>query len=114
MKFNRRFERFLRRGRAAVRSACSGTASLSLGLLAATLGDQPAAVTHLEEAVRHNDALGAFMHAASLADVLEDSDKAAAAHASRSRRGGSSARDHAARQSPLVALTQRHAGLTPP
>ena len=40
-------------------SACSGSVALSLGLLAATLGDDEAAVDHLEEAARRNDELGA-------------------------------------------------------
>jgi hypothetical protein len=55
---------------------CSGSASLALGLLAVTLRDRPAAVAHLEEAVRRNDALGAVAYAAAarhaLAGVLDD------------------------------------------
>jgi DNA-binding SARP family transcriptional activator len=65
--------------------ACSGSASLALGLLAATLGERPAAAAHLEEAVRRNDALGAVAYAAAarhaLAGVLDDP-----AHAARVRR----------------------------
>ena len=57
-------------------SYCAGSASLPLGLLAATLGDRPAAVAHLEEAVRRNDALGAVPYAAgarqALARLVED------------------------------------------
>jgi hypothetical protein len=56
--------------------ACTGSASLALGLVAATLGDRPAAVAHLEEAVRRNDALGAVAYAAAarhaLAGVVDD------------------------------------------
>jgi DNA-binding SARP family transcriptional activator/RecA/RadA recombinase len=55
---------------------CTGSASLALGLLAATLCDRPAAVAHLEEAVRRNDALGAVAYAAAarhaLAGLVED------------------------------------------
>jgi hypothetical protein len=50
--------------------ACSGSASLALGLVAATLGDRPAAVAHLEEAVRRNDALGAVAFAAAARQAL--------------------------------------------
>jgi tetratricopeptide (TPR) repeat protein len=63
-------------------SFCTGSASLSLGLLAATLGDHPAAVAHLEEAVRRNDALGAVAYAAAarhaLAGLLADPARTAA------------------------------------
>jgi hypothetical protein len=56
--------------------ACCGSASLALGLVAATVGDRPATVAHLEEAVRRNDALGAVAYAAAarhaLADVVDD------------------------------------------
>jgi hypothetical protein len=62
--------------------ACSGSASLALGMLAATLGDRPAAVAHLEEAQRRNDSLGAVAFAAAarhaLADVVSDRGRAAA------------------------------------
>lgn len=61
--------------------ACMGSASLALGLLAATLADRAAAVAHLEEAVRRNDALGAvaYVEAArhALAAVLDDPARAA-------------------------------------
>jgi DNA-binding SARP family transcriptional activator len=71
--------RIVTTGRAA---QCSGSASLSLGLMAATLGDEQAAVAHLEEAVRRNDELGAVPHAVAarhaLAGLLEDRDLAAA------------------------------------
>ena len=57
-------------------SYCTGSASLPLGLLAITLGDRPAAVAHLEEAVRRNDAFGAVPYAAAarqaLAGLVED------------------------------------------
>jgi hypothetical protein len=63
-------------------SYCTGSASLSLGLVAATLGDRPAAVAHLEHAVSRNDALGGVAYAAAarhaLAGLLEDSARAAA------------------------------------
>ncbi len=56
-------------------SYCTGSASLPLGLLAVTLGDRPAAIGHLEEAVRRNDALGAVTYVAAarkaLAGLLE-------------------------------------------
>ena len=56
--------------------ACAGSASLALGLVAATVGDRPAAVAHLEEAVRRNDALGGVAYAAAarhaLAGVVDD------------------------------------------
>jgi hypothetical protein len=62
-------------------AACMGSASLALGLVAATLGDRPAAGAHLEEAVRRNDALGAVAYAAAarhaLAGVLDDGARAA-------------------------------------
>jgi DNA-binding SARP family transcriptional activator len=65
-------------GRGAV---CAGSASLSLGLLATVLGDQAAAVAHLEEAVRRNDAIKAVAYAAgarnALAKVVDDSARAA-------------------------------------
>ena len=61
---------------------CSGSASLALGVLAATLGDPPAAVAHLEEALRRNESLGAVAFAAAarhaLADALGVGDRAAA------------------------------------
>ncbi len=61
---------------------CPGSASLALGLLAATLGDPPAAVAHLEEAVRRNDAFGAVAYAAAarhaLAGLVGDPGRAAA------------------------------------
>jgi hypothetical protein len=50
--------------------ACSGSAALALGLLAATLGDRAGAVAHLEEAVRRNDALGAVAFAAAARQAL--------------------------------------------
>ena len=63
-------------------STCSGSVALSLGLLAATLGDHDAAVAHLEEAVRRNDELGAVPFAAAarrtLAALVDDSDRASA------------------------------------
>ena len=59
---------------------CSGSASLALGLLAATLGDRPAAAMHLEEAGRRNHMLGAVVFATAarhaLAGVLDDSTRA--------------------------------------
>ena len=71
--------RIVTTGRAAT---CSGSASLSLGLMAVTLGDEQAAVAHLEEAVRRDDELGAVPYAVAgreaLADLLEDRDRAAA------------------------------------
>ena len=61
--------------------ACSGSAALAVGLVAATLGDVPAAVTHLEEALRRNESLGAVAFAAAarhaLADVVGDRGRAA-------------------------------------
>ena len=64
-------------GRACV---CAGSASLALGLLAATLGDRPAAVMHLEEAARRNETLGAVVFAAAawhaLAGVVDDDARA--------------------------------------
>ena len=51
-------------------SACGGSVALSLGLLAATLGDDEAAVAHLEEAVRRNDELGAVPFAAAARRAL--------------------------------------------
>jgi DNA-binding SARP family transcriptional activator len=51
-------------------SYCAGSAELPLGLLAATLGDRPAAVAHLEEAVRRNDELGAVPYAAGARKAL--------------------------------------------
>jgi DNA-binding SARP family transcriptional activator/tetratricopeptide (TPR) repeat protein len=44
-------------------SVCAGSASLSLGLMAATAGDRDAAVSHLEEAVGRNDEIGAVPYA---------------------------------------------------
>ncbi len=52
--------------------SCGGSASLALGLVAETLGDRPAAVTHLEEAVRMNESLGAVAFAAATRDALAD------------------------------------------
>ncbi len=49
---------------------CAGSASLALGLLAATLGDRAAAQTHLEEAVRRNEALAEGPYAAAARDAL--------------------------------------------
>jgi hypothetical protein len=61
---------------------CPGSASLPLGVLAATLGDTPAAAAHLEEAVRRNDAFGAVAYAAAarrvLAGLVDDPGRAAA------------------------------------
>jgi tetratricopeptide (TPR) repeat protein len=55
---------------------CLGSASLSLGVLALVLGERSAAVAHLEEAVRRNDALGALAFGAAsrhaLARALDD------------------------------------------
>jgi tetratricopeptide (TPR) repeat protein len=51
-------------------SFCAGSASLALGLLAATLGDRRGAADHLEEAVRANDALGAVVYATAARDAL--------------------------------------------
>jgi DNA-binding SARP family transcriptional activator len=60
--------------------ACSGSASLALGMVAATLGDRPAAIGHLEEALRRNDSLGAVAFAAAarhaLANLLSDRGRA--------------------------------------
>jgi tetratricopeptide (TPR) repeat protein len=71
-------ERTVTVGRA---SFCAGSASLSLGLLAKTLGDRPAAVRHLEEATMRNDELGARPYAAAaryeLANVVDDDARAA-------------------------------------
>jgi DNA-binding SARP family transcriptional activator len=53
-------------------SYCAGSVAFSLGLLAATLGDEPAAVAHLEEAIRRNDELGARPFAATARDALAD------------------------------------------
>ena len=50
--------------------ACCGSASLALGLVAATLGDVPAAVAHLEEALRRNELLGAVAFAAAARHAL--------------------------------------------
>jgi DNA-binding SARP family transcriptional activator len=49
---------------------CSGSASLALGVLAATLGDRRAAADHLEAAVRRNEALGAVAYAAASRGAL--------------------------------------------
>ena len=51
-------------------SFCAGSASLALGLLAATLGDRRAAADHLQEAVRRNEALGAVAYAAAARGAL--------------------------------------------
>ena len=63
-------------------SACSGSVALSLGLLAATLGDHEGAVAHLEAAVRRNDELGAAPFAAAARRALsalgDDHDRTAA------------------------------------
>ena len=60
---------------------CLGSASLPLGVLASVLGERPAAVAHLEEAVRRNDALGAVAYAAAarhaLAAAVDDEARAA-------------------------------------
>ncbi|WP_217923314.1 ATP-binding protein [Miltoncostaea oceani] len=48
----------------------TGSAALSLGLVAATLGDAAGAVAHLEEAVRRNDAFGAVALAAAARRAL--------------------------------------------
>ncbi len=60
-----------------------------LGLLAATLGDRPAAVAHLEEAVRRNDALGAVAYAAAARHALAGLRRSRAAVAGRAARGAS-------------------------
>ena len=66
-------ERTVTVGRASV---CAGSACLSLGLLAKTLGERHAAARHLEEATRRNDELGARPYAAVarhvLAEVVDD------------------------------------------
>jgi DNA-binding SARP family transcriptional activator len=49
---------------------CGGSAELSLGLLAATLGDRQAAIGHLELAARRNDELGAAPYAAFAREAL--------------------------------------------
>jgi DNA-binding SARP family transcriptional activator len=49
---------------------CGGSAELSLGLLAATLGDRGAATEHLERAARRNDELGAVPYAAFAREAL--------------------------------------------
>jgi hypothetical protein len=51
-------------------SFCTGSASLALGLLAATLGERAAAVEHLEAAVARNDEIGAVFYAAAARDAL--------------------------------------------
>lgn len=60
---------------------CLGSAWLSLGVLASVLGERAAAVAHLEEAVRRNDALGAVAFGAAsryaLARVLDDPERVA-------------------------------------
>ena len=60
---------------------CLGSGSLPLGVLASVLDERRAAVTHLEEAVRRNDALGAVAYAATarqaLAAVVDDAAYAA-------------------------------------
>jgi hypothetical protein len=60
---------------------CLGSAALSLGVLAAVLGERTAAVAHLEEAVLRNDALGAVAFGAAsrhaLARLLDDPARAA-------------------------------------
>jgi hypothetical protein len=62
-------------------SVCVGSVSVSLGLLAATLGDRRAAVSHLEEAVRRNDEIDAVPYAAAarhaLAGLVADDARAA-------------------------------------
>ena len=50
--------------------ACGGSASLALGLVAATLEDVPAAVAHLEEALRRNESLGAVAYSAAARHAL--------------------------------------------
>ncbi len=66
-------ERVVTVGRACV---CTGSAHLSLGMLALTIGDREAAAAHLEEAIRRNDALGAVAYGITsrraLASVLGD------------------------------------------
>jgi hypothetical protein len=61
-------------------TTCMGSVSLPLGLLAAALEDDEAAVGHLEEAVRRNDAMGATPYAAAarrlLADLVDDESRA--------------------------------------
>ena len=52
-------ERVVTVGRACV---CTGSAHLSLGMLALTIGERDAAVAHLEQAIRRNDALGAVAY----------------------------------------------------
>ena len=60
---------------------CAGSVSLSLGLLATTLGEERAAAEHLEDAVRRNDELGAVPFAAAaryaLASLIGDKARAA-------------------------------------
>jgi hypothetical protein len=62
-------ERTVTVGRATV---CAGSARLSLGLIATTLGERRAAAEHLEEAVRRNDELGARPYAAAARDALAE------------------------------------------
>jgi hypothetical protein len=52
--------------------ACGGSASLAVGLVAATLGDRPASVAHLKEALRRNESLGAVAFAAAARHALAD------------------------------------------
>jgi DNA-binding SARP family transcriptional activator len=51
-------------------SFCAGSASLTLGLVAATLGDRGAAEAHLEEALARNEALGATAYATAAREAL--------------------------------------------
>jgi hypothetical protein len=62
-------ERVVTTGRA---SFCHGSAALSLGRMAATLGDAPAAVAHLEYALRRNEAFGAVQYAADARRALAE------------------------------------------
>ncbi len=63
-------------------TSCVGSVSLSLGLMAAALGDERAAIAHLEDAVRRNDELGAVPFAAAarhaLAGLIGDEARASA------------------------------------
>jgi DNA-binding SARP family transcriptional activator len=63
-------------------SACGGSVALSLGLVAAALDDHDAAVSHLDEAARRNDELGAVPYAVAarraLSALSDEADRAAA------------------------------------
>ena len=80
---------------------CSGSASLALGLLAATLGDRLAAADHLEEAVLRNEALGAVA-------LLGGGPRRPRRPARGRRPGGGGPPDRA----PLEPVTPRREGLT--